>query len=52
MWSTGNLFVYLSGGERGRAAVSSIILAVRPVVDGVTPTVPSKRLDTSYKQES
>lgn len=44
--------VYLFGGERGRAAVSSVILAVGPVVGGVTPAVPSKRLHTSYKQET
>lgn len=46
------LFVYLSGGEGGRAAVSSVILAVSPVVDGVTPAIASKRLDTSRKQET
>lgn len=36
---------YLSGGERGRAAVSSVVLAVGPVVDGVAPAVPSERLN-------
>lgn len=46
------LFVYLSGGEGGRAAVSSVILAVSPVVDGVAPAIASKRLDTSHKQET
>ena len=46
------LFVYLSGREGGRAAVSSVILAVSPVVDGVTPAIASKRLDTSHKQET
>ena len=46
------LFVYLSGGECGWAAVSSVILAVGPVVDGVTPAIPSKRLDTRYKRET
>lgn len=44
--------MYLPGGERGWAAVSSIILAVGPVVDGVTPAVASERLETSYKQET
>lgn len=46
------LFVYLSGGECGRAAVSSVVLAVGPVVGGVAPTIPSKGLHTSYKQET
>lgn len=30
---------YLPGGQRGGAAVTSVILAVRPVVDGVAPAV-------------
>lgn len=38
------MFVYLSGGERRRAAVSSVILAVGPIVDGVTPAVSSEGL--------
>lgn len=37
--------LYLSGGQRGRTAVSSVILAVGPIVDGVTPAIPSKRLN-------
>lgn len=52
MWHWKYVFVYLSGGECGRAAVSSVILAVGPIVDGVTPAIPSKGLDTSYKQET
>lgn len=44
--------VYLSGGECRWAAVSSIILAVGPVVDGVTPAIPSKGLDTSHKHKT
>lgn len=34
----------LLGGECRRAAVSPIIVAVGPVIDGVTPTVPLERL--------
>lgn len=52
VWLWKSVFVYLPGGECRWAAVSSIILAVGPVVYGVTPAVPSKRLDTSYKQET
>lgn len=44
--------LYLPGGECGRAAVSSVVLAVGPVVDGVTPPVPSEGLDRSHKQEN
>lgn len=44
------MFVYLSGGERRRAAVSSVILAVGPIVDGVTPAVSSEGLE--HKSES
>lgn len=44
------MFVYLSGGERRRAAVSSVILAVGPIVDGVTPAVSSEGLQ--HKLES
>lgn len=35
---------YLLGGERGRAAVSPIIVAVGPVIDGITPTICLERL--------
>lgn len=34
----------LLGGERGRAAVSPIIVAVGPVVDGITPSISLERL--------
>lgn len=34
----------LLGGECGRAAVSPIIVAVGPVVDGITPTICLERL--------
>ncbi len=56
IWQTGGvaleMSVYLSGGECGRAAVSPVVLAVGPIVDGVTPAIPSKGLDTRYKQEA
>lgn len=35
---------YLPGGERGRAAVSPVIVAVGPVIDRVTPTIRLERL--------
>lgn len=35
---------YLSGGQRGRTAISSVVLAVGPIVEGVAPAVPTKRL--------
>lgn len=38
------VLTYLLGGECRRAAVSPIIVAVGPVIDGVTPTVPLERL--------
>jgi len=38
------VLTYLLGGECRRAAVPPIIVAVGPVIDGVTPTVPLERL--------
>lgn len=35
---------YLLGRERGRTAVSPIIVAVGPIVDGVTPPICLERL--------
>lgn len=43
----GSVWLYLSGGKRGRTAVPVVILAVGPVVNGVAPTVPSERLNKS-----
>lgn len=38
------MLTYLPGGQCGGAAVTPIILAVRPVVDGVAPAICLERL--------
>lgn len=43
------VLAYLLGGERGRAAVSPIIVAVGPVVDGITPSICLERLVEDMK---